>query len=98
MIASVVGTLPSLTIPAVSMPNLSNVAISILPKASAPTLPINAQWPPSFAAIAKTLHGAPPGFTSKTILLFWAMLAGVMSISNSPIETMSNFLIMTLLL
>ena len=59
--ASVVKASSATTTPRVSTPTSRSVPVSIVPKASAPTLLKSAVLPPSRAMAARKLAGAPPG-------------------------------------
>ena len=72
------------------MPSILTFSISILPRKSSPTLPMNAVFLPSFESIARTLHGAPPGFASKSIFPFPLAPASEKSTRSSPTATASN--------
>ena len=90
--ASVVGYSRVIRRPRTSTPASSIVFFKNAPKASSPTLPINAVLPPSFAAIASTLAGAPPGLRANSAIPWLFSPLGVKSIRLSPSATISNIL------
>ena len=64
--ARLVAAAGSMTRPSVLIPARSAAAFRKRPCISSPTLPIKAVESPCFAAAARRLAGAPPGFCSKS--------------------------------
>ena len=89
--ASVVCCVCVVQSPDTSTPAARKAVRAVRPNPSFPVMPINALFPPSFAAAAAQFAGAPPGFASKRFLPPALFPQGVKSIKISPSAVTSIF-------